>query len=96
MAAPARPRNQPTAPAKPKSDAYVALLAVALLAQIAACVFLYLDYSQYEGNKDPVKIAKELRSKADTPSTGAPAAAPPPPAAQVGAQQAGAVPKPAP
>lgn len=37
---------------KPKSDAYTGLLALSLLALVASCVILYLDYSQY-GNMKP-------------------------------------------
>src|SRR4051812_12974724 len=42
---------------KPRSDAYVGLLFISLLAQIAAAVFFYLDFSQYPTVKPPdVKI----------------------------------------
>ena len=53
----ARPRDRDRAPAapKPKSDAYVGMLALALLAQIAGAVFLWLDYSTY-GDKAPPKV----------------------------------------
>jgi hypothetical protein len=42
-------------PAQPKarSDAYTGLLIIALLAQIAGAVFLYLDYSSYPEAKPP-------------------------------------------
>ena len=49
---------------KARPDAYVGLLTVSLLAQIAGAVFLYLDYSQYEGSKDPVAIARKLKEDA--------------------------------
>lgn len=38
---------------KPKSDAYVGLLLLSLLAQIAGAVFLYLEYSSYGENPPP-------------------------------------------
>jgi hypothetical protein len=46
------------APKKPKrrSDVYVGLLAIALLAQIAGAVFLYLDYQQYPTAKPPAPV----------------------------------------
>jgi hypothetical protein len=40
-------------PAKPRSDVWVGLLLIALLAQIAGGVFLYMDYSQYQDKKAP-------------------------------------------
>lgn len=40
---------------KPKSDAYVGLLVVALLAQIAGAALLYLEYSSYP-DKAPPKV----------------------------------------
>jgi len=64
--------------AKPRSDAYVGLLFISLLAQIAGAVFLYLDYSQYEGTKDPVAIARDLKSKATAGVAGGAAPAPAP------------------
>ena len=39
--------------AKPRSDAYVGLLFISLLAQIAGAVFFFLDYSQYPSTKPP-------------------------------------------
>jgi hypothetical protein len=79
-------------PAAPRSDAYVGLLALALLAQIAGAVFLYLDYSQYPPDKDPVKIARENKAAADKLLEGKlPAGGAVQPPAQAGAQ-AGAPP----
>ena len=44
--------------AKPRSDAYVGLLALSLLALSAAMVFAYLDYNSYPEQKPrPVPIA---------------------------------------
>jgi len=37
------------APAPARSDAYVGLLLISLLAQVAGALFFYLDWSQYEG-----------------------------------------------
>jgi hypothetical protein len=51
----ARTRSQFDAPAvtRPGSDAYTGLLALSLLAMIASCVILYLDYAQYGTTKAP-------------------------------------------
>ena len=38
---------------KPKSDAYTGLLALSLLAMVASCVILYMDYAQYGNTKAP-------------------------------------------
>ena len=40
--------------APPKSDAYTGLLIISLLALIAGCTFLYLDWSQYSKTKPPL------------------------------------------
>ncbi len=58
---PATVRSRPSRPAdassggtpKPRTDAYVGLLVISLLAQIAGAVFLYLEYSSYPGDKKP-------------------------------------------
>src|SRR5947199_376884 len=39
--------------ARPKSDVYTGLLAISLVAMIASCVMLYLDYSQYPPGAPP-------------------------------------------
>jgi hypothetical protein len=52
---------------KPKADAYVGLLLISLLAQIAGITFLYLDYSQYPDKKPPAATASQPAFK----STGA-------------------------
>jgi hypothetical protein len=39
--------------AAPRSDAYTGLLALSLIAMIASCVILYLDYAQYGNTKAP-------------------------------------------
>jgi hypothetical protein len=51
-AARARTPGTPTT-AKPRSDVYVGLLVLALLAQVAGAAFLYLDWSQYPDSKPP-------------------------------------------
>jgi hypothetical protein len=38
---------------EPRNDAYTGLLAISLIAMVAACALLYLDYSQYEGRVPP-------------------------------------------
>jgi len=44
---------------KPKSDAYTGLLALSLIALLASCVVLYLDYAQYGSTEAPkVNIPK--------------------------------------
>jgi hypothetical protein len=42
---------------RPASDAYTGLLALSLIAMIASCVVLYLDYAQYGNTKaSPVSV----------------------------------------
>ncbi|MFO0810986.1 MAG: DUF1573 domain-containing protein [Gemmataceae bacterium] len=43
--------------ARPKSDVYTGLLAISLVAMVASCVMLYLDYSQYPTAKPPAPAA---------------------------------------
>jgi hypothetical protein len=50
----ARAKAADTTP-KPPSDAYTGMLLVSLIAMIAGCVFLYLDYSEYPDSK-PAKV----------------------------------------
>jgi hypothetical protein len=52
-------RTRDRAPAAPgvKSDAYVGMLALALIAQIAGAVFLWLDYKEYGDKKPPLPQA---------------------------------------
>jgi hypothetical protein len=62
--------------AKPRSDAYVGLLALSLLALSAAMVFAYLDYSSYpESKPKPVQIAP--RAGGGPAPVGGPAMNPP-------------------
>jgi len=42
---------------KATNDAWTGMLAISLLALLAGCAFLYLDYSQYPG-KDPGPVPK--------------------------------------
>src|SRR4051812_42225796 len=60
------------APAPARSDAYVGLLLISLLAQIAGVVFFYLDYSQYADKKPQLPPAPT--QGAPTPTGGAPPA----------------------
>lgn len=39
--------------AKSRSDIYTGMLVISLLAMIAGCVLLYLDYDQYSSSKPP-------------------------------------------
>jgi hypothetical protein len=59
-------------PAKPsvRSDVWTGLLALALLAQIAGAVFLYLDYSAYpEGKATPEPSLKDIAPSQNKPGT---------------------------
>ena len=60
---------------RPTTDAYTGMLAISLLALIAACVFLFLDYSQYP-EKAPPPVPKAA------PPEAAVKAPPPPPKAE--------------
>jgi hypothetical protein len=63
---------------KPRSDAYVGLLAISLVALTAAMLFAFLNWNTYpEGKPKPVQVAP----RAQGPAPGAPAApgAPVPP-----------------
>src|SRR4051794_14603948 len=68
MAAKRSPSTAGSAPVA--SDAYVGLLLISLLAQIAGVVFFYLDLSQYPDKKPP--------SVPSLPAASAPAPAAPP------------------
>lgn len=52
----ARSRVRDDSEPKPRSDAYVGLLVISLIAMITGSVFLYLDWSQYPTNAAP-KVA---------------------------------------
>ena|SRR5579884_1302669 len=64
----AAPQRGP-AKAPVRSDVYTGLLALALLAQIAGAVFLFLDYKEYPEGKAPPEV------KMSAPSAGKPAPA---------------------
>jgi hypothetical protein len=69
--------------AVPTNDAYTGMLVISLLALIAGCIFLYLDWSQYP-DKPP---ARPNIPKVGTPQPGvAPPPAPPvaPPGGMMG------------
>jgi hypothetical protein len=54
---------------KPRSDIYTGLLGISLAAMIAGCVFLYLDYSQYQGKKPEAPPSPSaVRSAAGQPA----------------------------
>ena len=50
-----------------RSDAYVGLLVLALLAQIAGGVFLYLEWDSYPSTKPPQVQSAPLRQTAPQP-----------------------------
>jgi len=83
-----RSTNGDAAPAKTRSDAYVGLLVIALLAQLAGIIFLYLDWNEYEGKAPPKTPPVSLAA----PGGGAPQAAPPGAGPGAGGIQQGAVP----
>jgi hypothetical protein len=60
-------------PVKPGPDVYVGLLVLSLLAQVAAALFLWMDYSSYPEGGKPPKVQPPAIVGA---SSGAPAAAP--------------------
>jgi hypothetical protein len=76
----ARARDDTIPRARPKSDVYTGLLILALLAQVAGTVFLYLDYNEYPTVKPPVVQDKPKSAPAPAPVQPAatPAAAPAP------------------
>ncbi len=65
-----RSRGRESQP-KPRSDAYTGLLLLALLAQVAGAVFLYIDWSRY-----PATAPEKPPALAAAPSVGGPPAAP--------------------
>jgi hypothetical protein len=58
--------------AKPASDAYTGLLALSLIAMIASCVVLYLDYAQYGNTKAPSPNVPPVAKPAATGAAAAP------------------------
>ena len=51
-----RDKNKTPATPPVKSDAYVGMLSLALLAQIAGAAFLYMEWSSYPEGKVPPKV----------------------------------------
>jgi len=49
----------------PRSDAYTGMLILSLLALVAGCLFLYLDWSSYSSSKPPA-LPKGLPQQAPT------------------------------
>jgi hypothetical protein len=70
-------RGSDLAPAiKPGPDVYIGLLVVSLIAQIAAALFLYLDYKDYPENPPAIPKLQPIVG-ASTAAAPAPAANPP-------------------
>ena len=67
------------APAPAKSDAYVGLLLISLLAQIAGATFFFLDWSSYGDAKPKLPPAATVPATggASPPVGGGPAGVPP-------------------
>ena len=68
---------------QPASDAYTGLLALSLLAMIASCVILYLDYAQYGTNKPTPVSIPQPGPKTPSINQGAPVSSQAPAAAPV-------------
>jgi hypothetical protein len=68
-----RTRKYDDVDAAPKSDAYTGLLALSLIAMIASCVILYLDYAQYGATKAPMPNIPAVTKPAAPINQGAPA-----------------------
>ena len=62
------------------NDAYTGMLAISLIALLAGCALLYLDYSQYPSS-DPPKVKAPVPQLVAPPAAdkGAPQTAPAPP-----------------
>ena len=69
----ARRSDEGDAPAPARSDAYVGLLLISLLAQIAGVVFFYLDWSQYGESKPKMPPAATVPATGGGPPQGTPA-----------------------
>jgi hypothetical protein len=66
-------------PVKPGPDVYIGLLVISLIAQIAAALFLYLDFKDYpEKVPKPTQLSPIGASGAAPAPAAAPAAAPAP------------------
>ena len=67
------------APAPAKSDAYVGLLLISLLAQMAGAAFFFLDWSQYDTAKPKIPPAATFPAAGgggNPPPVGGPAGGP--------------------
>lgn len=87
---PDRSRGRDSQP-KPRSDAYTGLLLLALLAQVAGAVFLYIDWSRYPATA-PVKPPALAAAPLVSPGPAAPGGNPAVPANPAPAAPPGAVP----
>lgn len=76
--------------APPRSDAYVGILIISLLAQIVGAVFLYLDYNSYPDKKppQPAKTAPAFQPGGGSQPPPAGAAGNPAPAGMMGGNPA--------
>jgi len=98
----ARTRSFDEAPPRPASDAYTGLLALSLIAMVASCVVMYLDYSQYlpQGTKPPAPNIPAVGPKTPAINQGQPAASQAPntgvPITTVAATEPAAAPMPVP
>jgi hypothetical protein len=71
-------RGSDLAPAvKPGPDIFIGLLVISLIAQILACLFLYLDFKDYPDKPPSVPKLQPVGGSAPAPAGGANAATPP-------------------
>ncbi len=70
--------TEPSDTSVPTNDAYTGMLAIALIALIAGCVLLFLDYSQYSGTPPKVTLP-QIQKAPPTPAPGPPPAPAPAP-----------------
>ena len=69
MAAARKRLADPMPEATPRSDAYVGLLAISLVAMLTGTVFLLLDYMQYPSTPAPAKAEQYKPPAAPPPET---------------------------
>jgi hypothetical protein len=53
-------QTEATEAAPATNDAFTGMLAISLIALIAGCALLFLDYSQYPDKPPPIKKAPEI------------------------------------
>jgi hypothetical protein len=87
----ARARGGSDTMAKPRFDAYGGMLLLSLAAMIGATVFLFLDYSEYQG-KPPAAPGRPAGAAAPAPAPGGGGPAAPPGAPPAGGMMGGAAP----